>query len=513
MKKIVGFCFFLLSLSCSAQIIKEPLWGNMTREEYMSMLLDSLIIAEKDNDTVKVIRYTAVLGDELYFTPDRHLAYLYKALVYAKTYHDPVFLADVYNRLGSLYWRNINKLDSSVYWYRQTVETAQALGQPIMVGWGYKGLLTLAANYPIIKSVKDSASFFLDKAVEMGTLTHDDKLVNISHFQYGEYLRTIGDWQGVASILKKQLPRVNQMTIPQKLHFYDLSHDYIAAINHLDTLNRIRELIYQLRLFESQELHRQELYAKDQQYEVSKTKTTLEATASQLKITNRVLVISIVGLVAFALLIMYLFFLFRKNKNLSQRNELLLKEQNHRVKNNLQMISSLLSLQSEKLLSVDAKDALGQSQGRINSVALLHRMLYEGENVGEIEVTSYIRSLVEEIKYSAGREVETELNLPEKLELKIEKITSLGLIINELSTNSIKHVDKNITLCVHLHLSMNDNKLHLIYTDNGRGVAPEVWMSSESFGNQLIRMQSRQLKGDFEVGAANGFKYELKISV
>jgi two-component sensor histidine kinase len=303
------------------------------------------------------------------------------------------------------------------------------------------------------------------------------------------------------------------MTPIQKYSFQKLFHNYVAKVNHLDTLIELRNLMETFYLDRIAAGHKEELYVKDQQFEVSKTKNVLEYTASQLDITKKVLIISTIALTVFALLVAYLFYLFRKNRNLSRRNELLIKEQNHRVKNSLQMINSLLYLQSQKLPSADARDALEKSQNRINSVALLHRMLYEGEHAGEVEFTTYLRSLVEEIRYSTGRELEIDLNLPSTLQLKVEKVTSLGLIVNELLTNSIKHVEKSIALCVRIHLTIADSKIHFAYRDNGLGVTQEVWKSAESFGNQLIQIQSKQLGGEFGIYSEGGFRYDLNVSV
>ena len=83
--------------------------------------------------------------------------------------------------------------------------------------------------------------------------------------------------------------------------------------------------------------------------------------------------------------------------------------------------------------------------------------------------------------------------------------------MNELFTNSIKHVDGSISLRLRVRLLVSDNKFQLIYTDNGKGVNSEVWRESDTFGNQLIQMQSLQLRGAFEVGAESGLRYGLEF--
>jgi two-component sensor histidine kinase len=483
---------------------------NSNRMDGIPVLMDKLMKAEAAEDTTNVISHAFNLTNSFRraLMMDQASNYIEIALSYAEAYSDTTLLAYAYLHKGALMADMANK-NSARYYYLQTIKTG---GKSNPVGWAYYHLLLEIIDGPMNHHTHDSILYYYNKALEIGDQLNNRNLKSSCAFANYRYLIKTGNLEKAGTLLKSLSLQQLKMDVTTKEAFYSSVHDYLARINHLDTLTILKKLATEQHDIVTAAKHQEQLYAKDQQYEVSKTKNILEATSNRLDTTNKVLMTSIAALIAFTVLITYLFLLFRKNKRLSQRNELLLKEQNHRVKNNLQMISSLLSLQSQKLLSTDAKDALQESTGRINSVALLHRMLYEGETVGNIEATAYIRSLTEEIQYSAGREMKIELNLPEKLELKIEKVTSLGLIINELLTNSIKHVDNSIELHVHLMITAHDEKLHLSYSDNGYGVTPEAWMSSPSFGNQLIQMQSRQLRGEFKVSTAGGFKYELMIA-
>jgi two-component sensor histidine kinase len=469
-------------------------------------LIDSLTKAETSKDTAHIIEHSFNLsllfrGALMY---EQSATYIEVALRYAKQYSDSFLLAYAYLHKGEL-MADLNKSDSAIYYYNSTIETDSLSSA---AGWAHYQLLEIAIDNDISG---DSIKSLYDRALRIGG-KGDHLLVISSQLSNYKYLMRTGQLQKAEEVLKKLYLKLPVMDIWRKEIFYSCVHDYLAQVNDLDTLVRVKDLIIEQRNFVTAATHQEQLYVKDQQYEVSKTKNVLTATTNKLALTNKVLIILIIASLLFLVLVIYLFFLFRKNKRLSKRNELLLREQNHRVKNNLQMISSLLSLQSQKLQSSDAKAVLEDSQGRISSVALLHRMLYEGEQVGQIEVVSYLKSLTEELKYGANRDVEVELNLPQRLELKIEKVTSIGLIVNELFTNSLKHVRTSIPLMVHLKISVVDGKLSLIYKDNGHGVSPMIWKSSVSFGNQLVQLQSKQLKGEYEIRVENGFRYELKIT-
>lgn len=483
---------------------------NSSQEESVSNLIEELKNAEAIKDTAKIIDKAFNLCFLLrsVFMKESAVPYLKIAMAHAKPYSDPILLGYVYYNAAML-MTDLNKPDSAYYYYRMAIKTG-SLSAP--AGWSYYQLLEKAIEHPDRYTPKDSIDFYYAKAMRIGYFVNNINMNISCELAYSRFLMKKRDWQNAGTILKLLSFHRPQMTARRRELFYLIMHDYLAGVNKLDTLTNIRKLIMKEHDYLTAATHLEQLYAKDKQYEVSKTKDILTATADQLEITNKVLVTIAIALIVFSILLVYLFFLFRKNKRLSHRNELLLKEQNHRVKNNLQMISSLISLQSQKLLSTDAKAALEESKGRINSVALLHRMLYEGEQVGDVEVTGYIRSLLEEIQYCAGRQFTIELALPEKLYLKIEKVTSLGLIINELLTNSIKHVSKSVLLEVRLTLTESNNTIYLSYSDNGRDFSKEVWMASASFGNQLIKLQSQQLKGDYEITSNKGFRYELKIS-
>lgn len=490
--------------------VNEIASQEFSKSDNVASLIDNLAKAEAAKDTAAIIEHAFNLTNSLSraLMYDRADSYSKLALSYATSYSDSTLLAYAYLQKGTL-MDGLNKQDSARYYYLQTIKTGNKSSP---VGWAYYQLLLRMIKDSLANVNKDSIEYYHNMALAIGNQMKNTNLIISCALSNHRYLAKSGNLEKAGGILKSLWLQEHLMRPSAKESFYSSVHDYLAAINHLDTLTTMKKLILEQHDIQTAATHKEQLYAKDQQYEVSKTKNILEATTNKLDTTNKALIASVIALLLFLFLITYLFLLFRKNRKLSHRNELLLKEQNHRVKNNLQMISSLLSLQSQRLLSSDAKEALEESKSRINSVALLHRMLYQGETVGNIEATGYIKSLTEEIQYSAGRKIRMELTLPEKLELKIEKMTSLGLIINELITNSIKHVDNSIELYVCLSILITDGNIHLSYEDNVTGVTPETWLSSDSFGNQLIQIQSKQLRGEFRVSGTNGFRYDLKIA-
>ncbi|MEK8179829.1 histidine kinase dimerization/phosphoacceptor domain -containing protein [Flavobacterium buctense] len=209
-----------------------------------------------------------------------------------------------------------------------------------------------------------------------------------------------------------------------------------------------------------------------------------------------------------------------KNELLDKRNaenELLLKEIHHRVKNNLEVVSSLLALQSAQIDDPNTKDAMAESQNRVNSIGIVHQKLYQGTNLGAIEMKDYFLNLSESILDSFGAEERVELNLAmEKLDLDIDTAVPLGLIINELLTNTIKYAfpkGEKGTVTIKMERKKG-NILHLEVADNGVGKSGIT--HGTGFGGQLVSLLTNQLNGTMREDSQNGtaiiFDFKLKAA-
>ena len=210
-----------------------------------------------------------------------------------------------------------------------------------------------------------------------------------------------------------------------------------------------------------------------------------------------------------------------KNQLLDKKNaenELLLKEIHHRVKNNLEVITSLLALQSEQIDDPYTKEAITQGQNRIDSIGIVHQKLYQGSNLGAIEMKDYFLSLGESIIDSLGAEDRINLSLVmKKIDLDIDIAVPLGLIVNELVTNSIKYAfpkGENGIITIKLE-QQNDNMLHLEVIDNGLGKSDII--QGTGFGGQLLSLLKHQLNGTMREEIQNGtaiiFDFKLKKAV
>lgn len=196
-----------------------------------------------------------------------------------------------------------------------------------------------------------------------------------------------------------------------------------------------------------------------------------------------------------------------------EEREMLLKEIHHRVKNNLQVISSLLKLQAGSLEDEAAVDAIKEGQHRVKSMALIHQKLYSAEDIRGVDVQDYFENLIIELKSAFGRtdimsEVETN-----GLKLDIDTVIPLGLMVNELITNSLKYAfedEEEGKLSV--EINEDAEQLHVVVRDNGPGVDLETYQTSNSFGWKMIRSLSRKVKAEIEVTNNSGTTVTLSLS-
>jgi len=197
--------------------------------------------------------------------------------------------------------------------------------------------------------------------------------------------------------------------------------------------------------------------------------------------------------------------------------EVLIKEIHHRVKNNLQVISGLLELQSKNIDNERAKDALIISRNRVQSVALVHHNLYQLERFGTVRVKNFADDLflqLSTILKKEGQNVEFFNNISD-IELDLDTAVPFGLILNELITNSYKYAFASVSAPqISMSLTAVDGHLGksyaLIYADNGKGLGDHADLrNSNTLGLRLIADLTRQLKGTIEYRSEGGAVFHI----
>ena len=194
--------------------------------------------------------------------------------------------------------------------------------------------------------------------------------------------------------------------------------------------------------------------------------------------------------------------------------EVLLKEVHHRVKNNMQVISSILNLQSSYISDESALGILRESQDRIKSMSFVHESLYQSKTLSEVNFAEYIQNIARNLYHSYGRPqggINLDFNL-EEIYLNLDTSIPCGLIINEVVSNSLKYAfegrDKGV---IRIELGkLSDGRLKLIVSDDGIGLPADFDIeNAESLGLQLVTTLVTQITGELEIDVSSGTKFNI----
>ena len=241
----------------------------------------------------------------------------------------------------------------------------------------------------------------------------------------------------------------------------------------------------------------------------------------------RIILVAVVGIMVLIAGVSALLVYRRNNRRLAEKNaiiatsleekEVLLREIHHRVKNNLQMISSLLSIQARGIDDAKALEAVQLSRSRVKSMAIIHQNLYQEDNLTGIDMSSYVDKLMTSLftsYQSREREVTWEADV-QAIRLDVDTAIPIGLILNELVTNSLKHAfNQNDEGLVHVRLEQREDHLLLEVADNGVGMGAGdlTNATSASYGMKMLRAFAEKLKATIHHSSDHGTTISLAIT-
>ncbi len=387
----------------------------------------------------------------------------------------------------------------------------------------------LKAKIALAKSDYEKAEHILANIDQSVYKEYSLPLIRINILS-GKIALAKGQLKNVAAILNKtksQLHKVNHLNIERSYHalasnyFYQIG-DYKNASKSLLAKEMLQDSLYKVqRMNIAQNLEAK--YKRDQQDQKIATMSIREE-LNQARLTQQRWLI--IGALFLAAIFAGLFFKFsQQNKKIKEQNnviskalaekEILLKEIHHRVKNNLQVISSLLGLQSRKIKDKAALNAINEGRTRVQSMSLIHQNLYKENNLTGIEIKNYLEKLCNNLfaTYNISNEqISLETNI-EDIILDVDSIVPIGLILNELITNALKHAFPNNTPgTISIDISKNDEGLLMTVSDNGIGIkSDDPFNESDSFGYHLIKAFQRKLNADLDISGTNGTSISMLI--
>lgn len=427
---------------------------------------------------------------------------------------DSIDLIDLYYDYGTYYWE-IEEYDSSVIF----MELAAFLTKSKMpVDYGY--LLSVNAELVQVYMYKDN---FISAKKLINEIDNYPENFNYSKyskayrtFVKGVYAINTNDISNGVEKLKEVLIaaegiglEVERSNINQYLIdiFIDLE-DYESAFEHQKLKSEIDKNIINNQ-------NKARVAALEILHESDKKDQTIQTHVATIGQREKVIWASLGILILISILS---FSLFRTVKAIRSKNkhiETLMRELHHRVKNNLQVISSLLGLQSMKLDDPNAKKAVEDSKSRVKAMSMIHQRLYQNEGIALINFDTYVEELIQDLKHSymPDSEVKIELEIPQ-INFDVDTTLPLGLIINELISNSFKYAFDDINEPIlKVELINQERNYTLKISDNGKGLKEELSIeNSNSFGLKLVNLLVKQLKGSIAYNTNNGMNYQIQFS-
>ncbi len=387
-----------------------------------------------------------------------------------------------------------------------------------------------AGTYAVF-SKKDPATITrLQKAIEYQKAAGEELIVGSWQQTLGMLLLQNGQKEPALKVLldsEKSLHKINTRTSLANTYFmiyhlYKEKQNLKSALQYHEKYLALKDSLRQEDLMKN-------LAELETKYETDKKEKEIELLNSENQIQelkfekvarqNLFIFIGLFVTLVFAGLLLYFYRQKQKDNVIISKalkeKELLLKEIHHRVKNNLQIISSLLSLQSRFIEDENALEAIKEGRDRVKSMALIHQNLYQEDNLMGIEIQSYFdkltKSLFDSYNISPERiQLETDI---ENLQLDVDIVIPLGLIVNELVSNALKHAFPNERNgVIKVSLKELQNRLQLQVADNGVGwkkeLVPEL---SDSFGFKLIHAFKNKLEADLEIESKGGASITMWI--
>jgi two-component system, sensor histidine kinase PdtaS len=450
--------------------------------------------------------------------------------------NNPIYNESIFYLCKDLVWYyNVkNKADSCDYYFAKIYTLLPLLKNPEHYNWYY----SLRGNTLIRRKQYKEAKQLIVKSLNFIKTYHLEysqvypfnfNLLGVMATDQGHYDEAVAYLTKSKDVSTKNNSLRPEMTFFEHMHaLYQQKGDYKKALDYYKKWSDSQ--IQYMEERSSKNLRENEL-----QLDLIRQKQQL--TEKEAQQNSFITAITITALVAVSLIIL-LFGLYRnfqtkqranqqletlnidlaaKNTLLDKRNadnELLLKEIHHRVKNNLEVVSSLLALQSARISDPNVQEAMLSSQSRVQSMGILHQKLYQNEHLAFIEMKQYFVSLSENIldTYNETNRITVECPMPE-IELDVDTAVPVGLIVNELLTNALKYAfPQGQPGRVLLSLEdVGNQMLQLRIQDNGIGKVLNGQPTGTGFGTQLIELLTRQLEGTIRQEVSNGTTISIQF--
>jgi len=520
-------------------------------------------LAQKTGNIPQIIKIFNHIGVAYFFDTkyDKSIQNFHKSLELSKQLNDSVGIARSYNNIGLIYEKQ-NNYDEAIRYnlmslaIKETFKSKEGLIHP----------LTNLSNISILKNDYKNGEKYMFRMLELSQELNDTTLIAVAYsnlakiyanndelgksdiylkktlglinhiedkFEYSQLLYDLaGTYQKKKAFKKSEKAFLECISISEKLRkkelleksykelsdLYRNNKKYTKALNYYDKYTAVKDSFFTVDKLKAVS----EIATK---YETAKKEQEIGVLKNNIKQQKKFWYWVSSLLILLMLFAVFFFYFYKKrSQELAEKNsqvnkalaekEVLFKEVHHRVKNNLQVVSSILALQGRYLKSPTAIAAIKDSQNRIDAISLMHQKLYSKDSIKAIYIKDYIDDLV----YSIIDSLESN---PERVQyhsqvaniiLEVDTVTPIGLIINELIVNTLKHNNQQKTINLFVTLQKLNEQLVLKVKDNGQGLPKSFdFNNTDSYGMKMIASLSKKLKATIDFTNDKGLEVVLII--
>ncbi|SMP15627.1 Two-component sensor histidine kinase, contains HisKA and HATPase domains [Muriicola jejuensis] len=526
----------------SARIVLGLAMKRVRKEELPMLYAQLGYVAEREGDLARAAEYamrSLKLGRQLRDVHAQALAYsdlsnlFWKQKKYDKGLEQGLLALNLFESRG------LNDLDYDFTLY-VVGNNYLALGETSQALKYYSHAIAIGERYGFYNNLSDIYISMADlyaqtnqlaqgeaaalHAIEYSELLHNNFMLMRSWLSLGKLQRLQGKYQSAISSLQKSI-EIATADFGDAFFLSDayqnLGKAYAGNHNYRDAYGAFEKYDeLQKEVFTTEAAERMSLI--ETEFEVADKENTIQLQGIQIRKQR---IVQTLGIVVIILLFLYLILIFKSARNNRRNNErlriqneekeFLLKEIHHRVKNNLEIVSSLLALQSEQILDPKLRSAMVKSQQRVHSMSMIHQRLYQGKSLSHIEMKDYFQNLGNHVIHSYGLEERVKLECRmDPVRVDIDHAIPIGLIVNELLSNALKYAFPGERKGrIQVALTQKGGVLHLEVSDDGVGKVISDDALGTGFGTQLIALLTAQLDGEMQLvvdkGTSVSFEFQL----
>ncbi len=445
------------------------------------------------------------------------IVYNKKALLLRQKEKNNVLIAQSLNNIGFVFLKR-NEPDSAIIYLSHSMALYQnerdssLLVSPLQnIGGAWKGKrgFKKAKSY-VLRSLSIAHIYGMQEEIAHGNLSLGE--IYLATGEYPQAEITIDRAEAAAQRLK-----LNELVLAAyniKAELYKQRRDYKKALFYTDKRNNLKDSLFTT-------AQNKIIYELEIKYEASQRTRDIALLRLQNNYNTKIVRqqrILIIVLIVSAVLLVLLFIItynnFRLKNRANQRIQTLMQELHHRVKNNLQILAGMFTLQVAHLQDEQVRSAVRENESRLNSMNLVHHKLYLDNMTTKIEMEAYLTQLLHHVKNSFGAAAIRVLIIADPVMIEADKAVAIGLLVNELATNAFKYAFIDGQGEIHLTLrAVAKSKIQLVFSDNGRGKPDMLGQDGLSFGLKLVNLMVQQLGATMETVSAGGLSYHFEIDL